>query len=323
MRLLHRGHGDAGAGAAGAQPASVGAADPRRDGGQSVPVRHAYADPGARCGGRPRDAAATADERRARRPVLSRRSLLAAGGGLLVSFACSRRGRASRATPPARRLPGSLKDTPLLDAWIRVGAGRGGHRVHRQGGARPGAEDGAAADRRRATRPAAGSDRAGHGRYRRARRTRVSPRAAIRCRTAAPRILHAAAQVRALAGGGGGGASSACPRTADRRGRRDAGAGWAQPRTTARWRRGCRCMCRRSPASALKDPGAYRSMGTSMPRVDIPAKVTGGAGLRAGHAAAGHAARPGGAAAQRRGAAAGSSTPTPIEAHAGRGEGGA
>ncbi len=31
------------------------------------------------------------------------------------------------------------------------------------------------------------------------------------------------------------------------------------------------------PASPLKDPATYRLMGTSMPRVDIPAKLTGGA----------------------------------------------
>ncbi|MEA2789636.1 MAG: hypothetical protein QOG73_2042, partial [Acetobacteraceae bacterium] len=43
--------------------------------------------------------------------ALSRRALLAAGGGLVVAFSL-------RAEEPAR--PGSLKETPLLDAWIRV-----------------------------------------------------------------------------------------------------------------------------------------------------------------------------------------------------------
>lgn len=49
---------------------------------------------------------------------LSRRSLLA-GGGLVVAFAL---GRASRAedTEPQPKLTGSLARTPMLDAWIRV-----------------------------------------------------------------------------------------------------------------------------------------------------------------------------------------------------------
>jgi nicotinate dehydrogenase subunit B len=42
---------------------------------------------------------------------LSRRALLGAGGGLIVAFSL-------RAEEPVR--PGSLKETPLLDAWIRV-----------------------------------------------------------------------------------------------------------------------------------------------------------------------------------------------------------
>ena len=42
---------------------------------------------------------------------------------------------------------------------------------------------------------------------------------------------------------------------------------------------------------------AHTIVGTSVKRFDIPRKVTGGAGLRAGHAARRHAARPGGAAA--------------------------
>ena len=49
--------------------------------------------------------------------VLSRRSLLAAGGGLLVFVALP--GEPARADDVP--LPGSLKGTPLLDAWIRIG----------------------------------------------------------------------------------------------------------------------------------------------------------------------------------------------------------
>ncbi len=56
--------------------------------------------------------------------VLSRRAFLAAGGGLIVSFTLPRAGAAAEPGGPlpaaAPALPGSLKDTPLLDAWIRV-----------------------------------------------------------------------------------------------------------------------------------------------------------------------------------------------------------
>ena len=52
---------------------------------------------------------------------VSRRDLMAAGGALLVSFSLPRIAVAADPSP----LPGSLKQTPMLDAWIRVG-GDGG-----------------------------------------------------------------------------------------------------------------------------------------------------------------------------------------------------
>jgi nicotinate dehydrogenase subunit B len=62
---------------------------------------------------------------RPRPPELSRRHLLAAGGALIVSFSLSGHSEADEtgATPsPAKEaaLPGSLAKTPVLDAWIRV-----------------------------------------------------------------------------------------------------------------------------------------------------------------------------------------------------------
>ena len=61
--------------------------------------------------------------------VLSRRGVLAGAGALLVSFSAShlwaQTEGGSAATPPAAPpapRPGSLKDTPLLDAWIRIDA---------------------------------------------------------------------------------------------------------------------------------------------------------------------------------------------------------
>ena len=56
--------------------------------------------------------------------VLSRRSVLAGTGALLVSFSGSRllaQTEGAAAAPPAP-WPGSLKDTPFLDSWIRIDA---------------------------------------------------------------------------------------------------------------------------------------------------------------------------------------------------------
>jgi nicotinate dehydrogenase subunit B len=55
--------------------------------------------------------------------ALSRRALLGGGSALVVSFSLLRGPSSStlaQATPP--RLPGSLRTTPLLDAWIRIDA---------------------------------------------------------------------------------------------------------------------------------------------------------------------------------------------------------
>src|SRR5205807_9287658 len=68
-----------------------------------LPRRHAHAHPARRgtCG------AADAGQ------VVNRRDFLATGGALIVSFALPAR---------AQKLPGALERTPLLDAWIRIGA---------------------------------------------------------------------------------------------------------------------------------------------------------------------------------------------------------
>jgi nicotinate dehydrogenase subunit B len=58
-------------------------------------------------------------------PRLSRRQLLAAGGALVVSFALSKAAPAEdqpAAAAPAEALPGDLAHTPMLDAWIKVDA---------------------------------------------------------------------------------------------------------------------------------------------------------------------------------------------------------
>jgi CO/xanthine dehydrogenase Mo-binding subunit len=54
-------------------------------------------------------------------PPLSRRALLAGGGAVIVSFALTRHGLAQEA-PAGPKLPGDLSKTPMLDAWIGIDA---------------------------------------------------------------------------------------------------------------------------------------------------------------------------------------------------------
>src|SRR5262245_25514880 len=51
---------------------------------------------------------------------ISRRGVLAGGGALIVSFSLPRPPLAQETQAP--RLPGSLRNTPLLDAWLRIDA---------------------------------------------------------------------------------------------------------------------------------------------------------------------------------------------------------
>jgi nicotinate dehydrogenase subunit B len=58
-------------------------------------------------------------------PVIDRRRVLAGGGALIVSFSMTSAYAQDQPTPaaaPPPKLPGSLKDAPLLDAWIRIDA---------------------------------------------------------------------------------------------------------------------------------------------------------------------------------------------------------
>jgi nicotinate dehydrogenase subunit B len=59
-------------------------------------------------------------------PRLSRRSVLAGSGALVVSFSMLSRALAQESPAPAAaeppELPGSLSDAPSLDAWIRIDA---------------------------------------------------------------------------------------------------------------------------------------------------------------------------------------------------------
>src|SRR4051794_33137249 len=64
-------------------------------------------------------------------PGLSRREFLSRGGALIVSFTAARSVMAAqpqepqnvgKEPKPAPALPGSLKNAPLLDSWIRIDA---------------------------------------------------------------------------------------------------------------------------------------------------------------------------------------------------------
>jgi nicotinate dehydrogenase subunit B len=51
--------------------------------------------------------------------ILTRRSVLASGGALVMAFSLSG-ARAENKDSGSTKLPGSLEDTPKLDAWIRI-----------------------------------------------------------------------------------------------------------------------------------------------------------------------------------------------------------
>ena len=57
--------------------------------------------------------------------IVDRRRLLTGGGALIVSFALSdalAQDQSAPSAPPAPKPPGSLKDAPFLDSWIRIDA---------------------------------------------------------------------------------------------------------------------------------------------------------------------------------------------------------
>src|SRR5882672_5710613 len=103
VRLLHPRNHDARAGAARARCRRFRRGNACRPAAAPLLLRHAHAHP-ARRGTR---GAADAGQ------IVNRRDFLATGGALIVSFALPAR---------AQKLPGALERTPLLDAWIRIGA---------------------------------------------------------------------------------------------------------------------------------------------------------------------------------------------------------
>ena len=198
--------------------------------------------------------------------VLSRRTLLAAGGGLVVAFSL-------RAQEPPR--PGSLKETPVLDAWIRIAPD--GHITVFTGKAElgqglttallqiaaeqldvaPGRIELVTADTMRT--PNEGFTAGSHS-----------------MQDSGTAIMNAAAQVRGLlrdAAAAGFGVGAEALTTADGTVRAADGRTVSYGDLAAK----LNLHVDASPNSPLKDPAAYRLMGTPMQRIDIPAKLTGGA----------------------------------------------
>jgi nicotinate dehydrogenase subunit B len=198
--------------------------------------------------------------------VLSRRTLLAAAGGLVVAFSL-------RAQEPSR--PGSLKDEPLLDAWIRVAPdgrvtvftgkaelGQGLTTALLQVAAEqldvaPERIELVTADTVRT--PNEGFTAGSHS-----------------MQDSGTAILNAAAQVRGLLRDAAAvefGVAAETLSTADGSVRAADGRSIGYGPLAAK----LNLHVAASPSSPLKDPASYHLMGTPMPRIDIPAKVTGGA----------------------------------------------
>jgi nicotinate dehydrogenase subunit B len=198
--------------------------------------------------------------------MISRRGLLAASGGLIVAFSL-------RAQEPAR--PGSLKDAPLLDAWIRVAPD--GHVTVFTGKAElgqglttallqiaaeqldvaPGQIELVTADTGRTANE--GFTAGSHS-----------------MQDSGTAILNAAAQVRALlrdAAAAEFGVAADTLSTTDGSVRAADGRSIGYGPLAAK----LNLHVEASPSSPLKDRAAYHLMGTPMPRIDIPAKLTGGA----------------------------------------------
>ncbi|RKK01414.1 xanthine dehydrogenase family protein molybdopterin-binding subunit [Pseudoroseomonas wenyumeiae] len=210
---------------------------------------------------------------------LSRRGLLGVGGALVLGFTLPLRAQEAgqSATPPAKAppLPGSLKTTPELDAWLRIDA-QGAvtlftGKVELGQGVRTAVMQIAAEElevpMERIQLVSGDTGRTPNEGYTAGSQSMQESGTAIR---------HAAAQVRELLIG----------RAAGQLGL-DAGSLRAEQGAViaADGRRlsfgelvtGLDLHVKAQPESRLKAPDQFRVMGQPVPRVDIPAKVTGGA----------------------------------------------
>jgi CO/xanthine dehydrogenase Mo-binding subunit len=204
--------------------------------------------------------------------LLARRDLLAAAGGLVVSFSMAPTSARAAAVPAV--LPGSLKDTPLLDAWIAVAAD--GWVTVSTGKAELGQGLKTALVQIAAEQLDVGVGQvtivtADTGRTPNEGFTAGSHS----MQDSGTAILHAAAQVRALLCAAAAAQFGVPADTLTVKG------GWVSTQdgrnvgygTLAA---GLSLHVQAQPASQLKDPAAYHVIGQEVPRIDIPAKVTGG-----------------------------------------------
>ena len=208
--------------------------------------------------------------------TLSRRALLAAGGGLMVSWPCPPPARAAGPAPDAAaKLPGSLQTTPMLDAWIKV-APDGGITVFTGK-----AELGQGLKTALLQIAAEGLHVAPGTIHLVTADTGLTPDEGITSgshsmQDSGTAILHAATQARALLQGA---AAARLGVAADTLVLADGVARAPDGRTIGYGplAEGLALHIRAQPTSPLDDPAGYRVLGTGMPRVDIPGKLTGGA----------------------------------------------
>jgi nicotinate dehydrogenase subunit B len=213
-----------------------------------------------------------------RRSMPSRRSVLAGGGALIVSFSLSdafAQDQAAPAAAPAPKPPGSLATTPYLDAWIRIDAdgsitvftgkaelGQGFKTAFQQIAAEE--LDVPFASLKVVT---ADTSRTANEGYTSGSHSMQDSGTAV---------LNAAAQARALL-------VAEAARRLDlpaEKFRTENGAVIApdgQRLTYGELVAGDMLHVQAQPTSSLKDPATFKVMGQPFQRVDIPAKVTGGA----------------------------------------------
>jgi CO/xanthine dehydrogenase Mo-binding subunit len=211
---------------------------------------------------------------------LSRRALLGAGGGLVVSFCLGAPGAmaAGAGTPPPAApapLPGSLKDTPFLDAWIRIEPD--GRATLFTGKAELGQGLKTALLQIAGEQLAMRTDQIDLI----TADTAVTPNEGFTAgshsmQDSGTAILNAAAQLRAIL------RRTAAKDLGVAEGTLTMAEGWVTAPDGSSVGYGPLAVAlnqhvRAQPASDLGDPAAYKLIGANLPRVDIPAKVTGGA----------------------------------------------
>ena len=252
---------------------------------QSVPLRHPYAHPARGASRRQADGYAPTRLRPVRgarneRPRDSRPPPRARGRRRVDRQLLARRrlcaGSGAPAAAPAPKPPGSLDDAPYLDSWIRIDAD--GSITAFTGKAELGQGFKTAFQQIAAEELDVPFEslKVDHGRYRAAPPMKATPPAAIPCRTAAPRSRTPPRRCASLL-------VAEAARRLDlpaENFRTENGAVIApdgQRFSYGELVAGDMLHVQAQPKSKLKDPATFKVMGQPVPRVDIPAKVTGGA----------------------------------------------